>query len=208
MSFIFSSASNWNTWCWNDDLQFRYLHLFPHSSTKQQHFVYLTISHFVWHNLPALLNVSFFKDRQLDWLLLNMQSNTITTYSGGGVHVVCFELYMFGVCRRKIYTITITELNCLFFLLFHSLSLKPHHFYFFTSPFLALVQWIAEFFDCAPLMVFLWGYHFIYLFIFYSVSCSIIAIRKLQPSVQISTEWVLMRVGIWACGCFVDVDVS
>lgn len=126
MSFIFSSASNWNTWCWNDDLQFRYLHLFPHSSTKQQHFVYLTISHFVWHNLPALLNVSFFKDRQLDWLLLNMQSNTITTYSGGGVHVVCFELYMFGVCRRK---------NCFVFLLFHSLSLKPHHFYFFTSLF-------------------------------------------------------------------------
>lgn len=81
-------------------------------------------------------------------------------------------------------------------------------FLFFYIPFLALVQWIAEFFDCAPLMVFLWGYHFIYLFIFYSVSCSIIAIRKLQPSVQISTEWVLMRVGIWACRCFVDVDVS
>lgn len=48
----------------------------------------------------------------------------------------------------------------------------------------------------------------LFIYFFYSVSCSIIAIRKLQPSVQISTEWVLMRVGIWACRCFVDVDVS
>lgn len=63
--------------------------------------------------------------------------------------------YTCSVCGRKIYTITITELNCCCFLLFHSLSLKPHHFYVFTSLFLALVQWVAEFFDCAPLMVFL-----------------------------------------------------
>lgn len=61
------------------------------------------------------------------------------------------------VCENK--SITITELKCDHF---HSLSLKLHHFYAFPFPFLGLVQWIVEFFECALVMVTI-------LYCFYSV---------------------------------------
>lgn len=134
MCLIFSSACNWNKWRWNDDLQFCYHHSSPHSSTK--HFVCLTIPHFVWPNLHALLNVSFFKDRQFDWLLLNMQTNTITPYSGGGVHVVCFKLYMFATWKENLYC---NHYWAVFFSLIHSVT-ETSFILCFHFPFLAVVQ--------------------------------------------------------------------
>lgn len=124
------------------------------SSTKQQGFVSITGSHlrnYLTFNTPVLEKVSFSKGKQLDWILLNVENNTITITNIQEemcIFVFCFEqLKCLGMSGRN------TEVNAinpllswrvignyepidllLLCILFHC-NLILFVFFFFSSPF-------------------------------------------------------------------------